>query len=54
MVGVDAALKLHLNKDDDILLIRSCVEDRITIGEASYNNSLIVSPKRLFGRPEIG
>ena len=47
MSRVDRVLKLHLNKDDDILLIRGCLEDRITIGETSYDNSLILSPKRL-------
>lgn len=41
------ALKLHLNKDDDILLIRGYLEDRITIGEVSYDSSIILSPSRV-------
>jgi uncharacterized protein len=40
-------LKLHLNKDDDILLIRGYLEDRITIGEVSYDSSIILSPSRV-------
>lgn len=40
-------MKLHLNRDDDILLIRGHVAGCITIGEDSYSNSLILSPNRL-------
>ena len=43
-------MKLHINKDDDILLIRGYTEDRITIGDVSYDSSIILSPSRVIDR----
>lgn len=40
-------MKLHLNKDDEILMIRGYRTDGITIGEVTYCESLILSPTRL-------
>lgn len=40
-------MKLHLNKDDDILLIRGYRTDGISIGDDTFSGSLILSPVRL-------
>lgn len=40
-------MKLHLNNDTNILLIRGYQAGRITIGDNTYSNSLILSPTRL-------
>ena len=40
-------MKLHLNKDSDILLIRGYQVGCITIGDNTYSNSVILSPTRL-------
>ncbi len=40
-------MKLHLNKADEVLLIRGYLEDQITIGNDTYRSSLIISPREL-------
>ena len=40
-------MKLHLDKEDDILLIRGYRTDQITIGDHTFDRSLILSPTRL-------
>ncbi|MFC1681949.1 Mth938-like domain-containing protein [Pseudomonadota bacterium] len=40
-------MKLHLNKDSNILLIRGYQNGRISIGDDTYSRSVILSPGRL-------
>ena len=40
-------MKLHLNHDEELLLIRAYTADRITIGETHYRTSVIVTPTRV-------
>ena len=40
-------MKLHLNQDQELLLIRAYTADQITIGETHYRTSIIVTPTRV-------
>lgn len=39
-------MKLHLNQDQDLQLIRAYAVDQITIGDAHYRSSFILTPTR--------
>ena len=40
-------MKLHLNHDEELLLIRAYAADQITIGDTHYRTSIIVTPTRV-------
>ena len=40
-------MKLHLNQDKELLLIRAYAADQITIGETHYRTSIMVTPTRV-------
>ena len=40
-------MKLHLNHDEELLLIRAYTADRITVGDTHYHTSIIVTPTRV-------
>ena len=40
-------MKLHLNQNPDLNLVRTCASDRIIIGEEVYRSSLILTPDRI-------
>lgn len=40
-------MKLHLNQDQDLQLIRAYAVDQITIGDTRYRTSIILTPTQL-------
>ena len=40
-------MKLHLNQDAELLLIRAYTADQITIGNTHYRTSIMVTPTRV-------
>ena len=40
-------MKLHLNQDQDLLLIRAYAVGEITIGDTHYHNSIMVTPTQI-------